>query len=266
LFKRPLVFADSLPREVEVASVSTRRQREKDLADVRQCFTVLAACAGAWVWIKADSVFLAVVVFIIALIVIECLLLTPGIQRRRRLRTLGYDRVYAMNGEQFEEYLQALFQGKGYRAELTRNGADFGADLILERDKKRTVVQAKHWVNRDVGVTAVQEVHAARAHYKAHNAVVVTVAAFTQQAIELAKSCRVEMWDGERLQKEVLALNAALRAAQDAPMRAGAEPRVSVTSAPFCPSCGRAMVRRTSQYGEFWGCLGYPACRGTLPE
>jgi restriction system protein len=61
-----------------------------------------------------------------------------------------------MNGEEFEESLQALFQGKNYRGGLTPNGADFGADLILERDKKLIAVQAKHWVNRDVGVTAVQ--------------------------------------------------------------------------------------------------------------
>ncbi len=47
--------------------------------------------------------------------------------------------------------------------------------------------------------------HAARAHYKAHEAMVVTIAAFTQQAIELVRSCKVEMWDGGRLQKEVLA-------------------------------------------------------------
>lgn len=28
-----------------------------------------------------------------------------------------------------------------------------------------------------------------------------------------------------------------------------------------CPKCGKAMVLRTSFYGQFWGCSGYPACR-----
>ena len=28
-----------------------------------------------------------------------------------------------------------------------------------------------------------------------------------------------------------------------------------------CPKCGKPMVARRSQYGEFWGCSGYPACR-----
>ncbi len=30
-----------------------------------------------------------------------------------------------------------------------------------------------------------------------------------------------------------------------------------------CPLCGAPMVKRTSRYGEFWGCSTYPACRGT---
>ena len=38
--------------------------------------------------------------------------------------------------------------------------------------------------------------------------------------------------------------------------------------APLCPSCNGAMIRRRvrrgSQIGkEFWGCFGYPRCRGT---
>lgn len=28
-----------------------------------------------------------------------------------------------------------------------------------------------------------------------------------------------------------------------------------------CPDCGSAMVRRKSQYGEFWGCSSYPGCK-----
>ncbi len=40
--------------------------------------------------------------------------------------------------------------------------------------------------------------------------------------------------------------------------------RVSVRDgdAPECPECGKAMRRRTSRKGDFWGCSGYPDCRG----
>jgi four helix bundle suffix protein len=39
--------------------------------------------------------------------------------------------------------------------------------------------------------------------------------------------------------------------------------------APRCPKCGRAMALRTARAGtttgrQFWGCTGYPECRGTV--
>ena len=35
---------------------------------------------------------------------------------------------------------------------------------------------------------------------------------------------------------------------------------------PFCPKCSKPMVQRTSKKGEpFWGCSGYPNCKGTRP-
>jgi four helix bundle suffix protein len=36
-------------------------------------------------------------------------------------------------------------------------------------------------------------------------------------------------------------------------------------SAPVCPQCNLAMRRRKSAKGDFWGCSGYPACKGTRP-
>jgi four helix bundle suffix protein len=38
--------------------------------------------------------------------------------------------------------------------------------------------------------------------------------------------------------------------------------------APACPDCGKPMLRRTARSGKtagqpFWGCTGYPACKGT---
>ena len=32
---------------------------------------------------------------------------------------------------------------------------------------------------------------------------------------------------------------------------------------PECPKCGKAMRKRQSAKGEFWGCSGFPECKGT---
>ena len=47
------------------------------------------------------------------------------------------------------------------------------------------------------------------------------------------------------------------RATGSAAGRAASAPTIA------CPLCGAPMVKRTSQYGAFWGCSKYPACRGT---
>lgn len=43
-----------------------------------------------------------------------------------------------------------------------------------------------------------------------------------------------------------------------------------VPAAPACPLCGEPLVVRTARNGprtgtQFWGCSGYPQCKGTLP-
>jgi len=242
----------------------TRKQVESGLKDARQGLTLLALLAAVFAWYGTSSWRVGLVVFCLTLVVMEAGLILPGIARRRRLQARGWDEVYAMNGEEFEEYLRALFVAKGYRATLTPNGSDFGADLLVERNGGRTAVQAKHWVTRDVGVTAVQEVRAAQDHYHASEAMVVSVGAFTQQAIDLAAACQVELWDGPRLQREVLALHSKHSATpqQLAPVGSPDLP-VAAMPAPSCPRCGSAMVRRHSEHGRFWGCSRFPGCRGT---
>lgn len=43
------------------------------------------------------------------------------------------------------------------------------------------------------------------------------------------------------------------------------EERRNAEPAPKCPQCGQPMRRRKSSKGEFWGCAGYPECKGTRP-
>lgn len=41
--------------------------------------------------------------------------------------------------------------------------------------------------------------------------------------------------------------------------------RLNAEPAPECPQCGKPMRRRKSAKGEFWGCVGFPECKGTRP-
>ena len=49
-----------------------------------------------------------------------------------------------------------------------------------------------------------------------------------------------------------------------------ASPSPNAPQAPKCPQCGGLMALRTAKAGkqpgsQFWGCIGYPVCRGTVP-
>jgi HJR/Mrr/RecB family endonuclease/uncharacterized protein (DUF697 family) len=113
---------------------------------------------------------------------------------------LGYlvERVDLMSGEQFEEFLAECFQRLGYDVKTTPKTNDFGADLILTKDDRKTVVQAKRYKSK-VGNSAVQEVVAAIQYYGANEAIVVTNSQFTTNARGLAKANNVQLWEREQL-------------------------------------------------------------------
>ena len=76
--------------------------------------------------------------------------------------------------------------------ELTPSTGDYGADLILIQDERRTAVQAKRYVG-SVGVSAVQEALSGQAYYQCDTAWVVTTGTFTTNALELAKKSGVKL-------------------------------------------------------------------------
>jgi DNA topoisomerase-1 len=57
-------------------------------------------------------------------------------------------------------------------------------------------------------------------------------------------------------------LNAPAVANGEAAGAGGAETPASEEEAPVCPDCGRPMQIRRSRFGTFWGCTGYPECKG----
>jgi restriction system protein len=126
--------------------------------------------------------------------------------RRSRTRLARYrdmNGIDDMTGEEFEDWLAVLFRRAGYRVRHTAASGDFGADLIISMDGEEWVVQAKRQA-RPVGVAAVQQAAAARPHYNADGAMVVTNTTFTAQAVTLAASTDVVLWDRNDVAAELL--------------------------------------------------------------
>lgn len=92
----------------------------------------------------------------------------------------------------FERWCAATLRKAGWRTRLTGASGDQGADVVAERDGATVVLQCKLYA-KPVGNKAVQEAFAARRHYGADAAAVVTNAAFTRSATQLAATTGVAL-------------------------------------------------------------------------
>ncbi len=141
-----------------------------------------------WLWI----ILLIIVIFLVRF-------LRVLLFKKARLR-----RIDRMTGEEFERYLAMKYKDMGYRVRQTQKTGDYGADLILtdKKRKEKIVVQAKRY-NKNVGVEAVQQVSAARLHYDADKAYVVTNSYFTRGAETLAATNDVLLFDRDWIEEAV---------------------------------------------------------------
>ena len=186
------------------------------------------------------------------------------------------DVLDGMSWREFEMLAGEGFRLQGYQVvETGGGGADGGIDLVLTRPGKnggeKFLVQCKQWRAFKVGVDVVRELYGVMAAKGATGGFVVTSGRFTADAISFASGRNVTLVDGPKLHG---LLSQARVEIDRSPARPAAAPAVQPTVAPVqtssCPSCAKPMVRRTAKRGanagaEFWGCTGYPACRGTRP-
>jgi restriction system protein len=203
------------------------------------------------------------------------------------------DALNDMTWSQFEMLVGEGFRMQGYTvAETGGGGADGGIDLVLRRGGEKFLVQCKQWRARQVSVEVVRELYGVMADRGAAGGFVVTSGRFTDPATDFARGKNIKLLDGPQLhalikQAKAGKGNAATEpsssprrdapiappASAPAPAAASAIERAMAKKAalePTCPVCSKAMVLRTAKRGAsagsaFWGCTGFPSCRGTRP-
>lgn len=142
-------------------------------------------------------------IYIAAFLICISVILKVGKWILKRIKLWNRSRQYLnsplaaidrMRGEEFEEYLAAHFRKLGYKVKLTPKSNDFGADLILTKEGRKIVVQAKRYREK-IGVKAVQEIIGAKGYYKADKMMVLSNSFYTSGAKKLAEANEVELWD-----------------------------------------------------------------------
>jgi restriction system protein len=167
-----------------------------------------------------------------------------------------------MTWQEFEALVSEAFKLRGFSVQ-ERGGAsaDGGIDLLLRKGHDKYLVQCKQWRATRVGVVPVRELFGVMTAEGAAGGYLVTSGSFTEEALAFAAGRNLELVNGQKL----FAMFDEVRAAVGIPT-ATSKP----SSAPACPSCGAAMIRRTARKGasagqDFWGCSKFPACKGTRP-
>ena len=134
---------------------------------------------------------------------------------------------------------------------------------------EKFLVQCKQWRAFKVGVDVVRELYGVMAATGATGGFVVTSGRFTEEALMFASGRNVTLVDGPKLHGLIrqAKLSAKPATVQSAPEPAD-RPSTVPALAPACPACAKPMTKRVAKRGAnegqaFWGCTGYPACRGT---
>jgi restriction system protein len=109
---------------------------------------ILCSLIGANTGFEHRSFVEGFTTFIALLMVSYVVLQTLINTKQKTVIKLKISDIDTMKGEEFEQYLIHFFLNKGYKVRTTPKSGDFGADLILEKDRKRIVVQAKRYKNK----------------------------------------------------------------------------------------------------------------------
>jgi restriction system protein len=187
-------------------------------------------------------------------------------KRRRLLNSQsGLSTIRSLHWSEFELMVGEAFRRQGYAVEERGGSApDGGIDLVLRKGGEKTIVQCKHWKKQQIGVSVVRELLGVMVASHANRGIVVSSSRFTFEAQEFARGKRIDLMDGEALNR-LLPLSSGAERVEPAMQKA----ENSIHGA-LCSQCGSDMVKRVAMKGQnagtaFWGCSAYPKCRGTRP-
>lgn len=175
----------------------------------------------------------------------------------KKLVTSNIKDIDKLDGLQFEVYLKALFKELGYKVKVTKETNDFGADLVMMKNNKKIVVQAKRYKYKsNVSVDAVQQIYTAIPYYKANVAWIITNSFYTKNAQKLANVCDVKLLNRYKLIDFISKVEPSVTPYK---VKKAVPPKERK-----CPNCKSSLVIRHSKKGDdFFGCSNFPSCKHT---
>jgi restriction system protein len=171
----------------------------------------------------------------------------------------------SLRSDQVELLIGEIFRRQGYTVELSAAvNTDDGIDLMLRRDSETTLVQCKHWAAARVTAREVRDFYGAMAAGGAPHGILVTMGAFTPDALDFAPTKGIELLDGRAVAAKITA------AAKPGENLCVVSSWIDDFTAharifdPECPVCHSTMVIRHNRANgtPSWGCRNHPRCPG----
>ncbi len=105
---------------------------------------------------------------------------------------------------EFESFIAYLFSVNGYILEDADYSPDFGADLIVSYEGKRSAVQIKRYhESHRVGLQEVRQLISAKEYYQCDLAMLISTSSFQRSARKLGEEEEAILWDWYQLQQAI---------------------------------------------------------------
>ncbi|MCH4200549.1 MAG: restriction endonuclease [Clostridium tyrobutyricum] len=246
------------------------KRKNNMMQTLYSCIFTAVSLSSIYVYFATYNYIYSIALFISGIVLMILIIIISKYIYNKKLLNSGMNIVDKMSGEQFEEFLLIHFKNLGYKGYTTPVTNDYGADLVVKKDRKRIVIQAKRWQSK-VKIEAVQQISAAIQYYKANKGMVITNSFFTKNAVELARANNIELWDRNKL-IEVMNKSNGKSIAHESVVKYTTKKlckeyssysRIVNSENKICPRCGNKLILRTGKNGRFYGCSNYPECKYT---
>jgi len=94
---------------------------------------------------------------------------------------------YSMDGKTFETEIAKLFESNNYKAELTKDGADGGVDILLYKDNKKIAVQCKAHKNK-ISESVARDLYGVLHAYNFDSGILVALSGVSSNTREFCES------------------------------------------------------------------------------
>ncbi|MFC5732154.1 restriction endonuclease [Cytobacillus gottheilii] len=111
--------------------------------------------------------------------------------------------IEVIGWKEFERLCYLYYKAKGYKPELTKEGADGGVDLIVydPKHKAKVAIQIKHWIDsgRQVSVKEIRELDSAKKNHKCVLADFISSTGYTTAAMLEADRTKIKCYSADRI-------------------------------------------------------------------